>query len=90
MKSTKVDGIKISRLNELGMKDAGNPIAEYNKHFQREEMRTETMRAGAIQTKFLSDFNAEAKVQLEAIQDFSCNESLFNKIPAVHIPSKTP
>ena len=67
MASTKVDGIKISRLNEIGKMESGNPMAEYNKHFKNEAIRTETMRAGAVQTKFLSDFNAEAKVQLEAI-----------------------
>ena len=39
--------------------------------------------AGGVKTAYLAQFNAEAKFQVEAIQDFTCKDSLFNKVEGV-------
>ena len=82
MKSSHVDGIKISRLNDLAQKeDASNPLARYNKIQQERDRRRASVQppSGGVKTAYLEQFNAEAKFQVDAIQDFACKDSLYKK-----------
>lgn len=74
-RSKQVDGIKISRLNDLAQREDGNPLLKYQ---ATKDRRTTLQPSGGVQTQILAQFNAEAKFQVEAIQDFSCKGSLYN------------
>lgn len=57
-RSERVDGIKISRLNDLATRVDGNPLLMYQPFRDR---RTTMQPVGGVQTQVLAQFNAEAK-----------------------------
>jgi len=54
IRSQRIDGIKISRLNNLGTKEDGNPLDKFNKLQQMQEKRSSLLYVGGVQTQVLS------------------------------------
>ena len=78
LQSERLKNIKISRLNELGVQEEGNPLDHLNKLQWEHDQRTQILLLGGEQTKVLQNLNTQFKYQVEAIQDFSCRESRYN------------
>ena len=65
-------------MNDLATREDGNPLLKYQQEKGMKDRRSTMQPTGGVQTQILAQFNAEAKFQVDAIQDFSCKESLYN------------
>lgn len=79
LRSKTLKNIKISRLNDLGGKEVGNPLGKINKLKEELEIKSKVLQSGGLHTKKLTDKHVQAKFKTDAIQDFACMLSRFNK-----------
>lgn len=70
--------IRVSRLNELGKKEDGNPLHEFNQIQEIQEKRNSILQVGGVHTKALANLNYQVKYQADIINDFACKASRFN------------